>query len=557
MNKYITLTKVFLKNTSTKLSSNGKGKLPKTIILYAILILSFLPLVSMFAGVTASSYSYLKSIHQEGVILSAAMSASSTIIFVFGMFFVMSVFYFSSDIENLLILPVKPSIILMAKFTVVLIYEYFAEVIILVPVVTTFGVKSNAGLLYYIYGIIIFLTLPIMPLIIDALISIFVMRFAGFTKNKDRFKIIAQMSSLIFIVGINIIIQRIGNGASKGLEMAKLLTQGNNSLVSTSSKLFINIRYASEALISSGINGITNMLIYLIITLLLLILFIIFSDIFYLKGVVGITQTQAKRKILSSEKITKQSDKKSKIFSYTIKELNILFRTPVYFMNCVVMNFLWPVFFIIPIVSQPGLLKKAKNAHIYLNMILENSRTLGILVAIVFGVSLFFSMANPIASTSISREGKNIFINKFIPMEYKKQILSKAISAFILNFSGVMLMILIVSIVGKPPLYLVAMAVLLVVIGVIFSVFVGLFIDLNYPKLDWDNEQRAVKQNLNVIIGILIGLVTAGIVIFLTIKFKIILSVIFPAILVIFLVLDIILYRIIITKGVELYKNIE
>ena len=346
MNKYISLTKVFLKNTSTKLSSNGKGKLPKTIILYAILILSFLPLVSMFAGVTASSYSYLKSIHQEGVILSAAMSASSTIIFVFGMFFVMSVFYFSSDIENLLILPVKPSIILMAKFTVVLIYEYFAEVIILVPVVTTFGVKSNAGLLYYIYGITIFLTLPIMPLIIDALISIFVMRFAGFTKNKDRFKIIAQMSSLIFIVGINIIIQRIGNGASKGLEMAKLLTQGNNSLVSTSSKLFINIRYASEALISSGINGITNMLIYLIITSVLLILFIIFSDIFYLKGVVGITQTQAKRKILSSEKITKQSDKKSKIFSYTIKELNILFRTPVYFMNCVVMNFLWPVFFI-------------------------------------------------------------------------------------------------------------------------------------------------------------------------------------------------------------------
>jgi ABC-2 type transport system permease protein len=557
MNKYISLTKVFLKNTSTKLSSNGKGKLPKTIILYAILILSFLPLVSMFAGVTASSYSYLKAIHQEGVILSAAMSASSTIIFVFGMFFVMSVFYFSSDIENLLILPVKPSIILMAKFTVVLIYEYFAEVIILVPVMTTFGVKSNAGLLYYIYGIIIFLTLPIMPLIIDALISIFVMRFAGFTKNKDRFKIIAQMSSLIFIVGINIIIQRIGNGASKGLEMAKLLTQGNNSLVSTSSKLFINIRYASEALISSGINGITNMLIYLIITSVLLILFIIFSDIFYLKGVVGITQTQAKRKILSSEKITKQSDKKSKILSYTIKELNILFRTPVYFMNCVVMNFLWPVFFIIPIVSQPGLLKNAKNAHIYLNMILENSRTLGILIAIVFGVSLFFSMANPIASTSISREGKNIFINKFIPMEYKEQILSKAISAFILNFLGVMLMILIVSIVGKPPLYLVAMAVLLVVIGVIFSVFVGLFIDLNYPKLDWDNEQRAVKQNLNVIIGILIGLVTAGTVIFLTIKFKIILSVIFPAILVIFLVLDIILYRIVITKGVELYKNIE
>ncbi|MFL0198077.1 transporter [Clostridium sp. WILCCON 0269] len=561
MNKYITLTKIFLKNNSIGLLKAEKRTLSKTIkhlLLYVILIISLLPLASMFAVITTSSYGFLKPLHLEGIILSASMSISSTIIFAFGIFFIMSVFYFSSDIDNLLVLPVKPWIILMSKFTIVLIYEYFTEFIILVPVMGAFGIKSSAGLLYYIYSIIIFFTLPIIPLIIAALITILIMRFSGFTRNKDRFKTIAQMCILIFVVSINLISQKLGKGISSGEDMAKFLTSGNNSILKSSSKLFINIKYAVESLINSTtINGISNMILYLLIIAAFLVLFVVFSETFYIKGVIGMTQIQAKRKILSSSEIAKQSTKRSKMLTYTIKELNILFRTPVYFMNCVVMNFIWPLFFIIPIISQKDLLKNLKHTHNYLNTIISDNVTLGILVSIVFGISIMLSMINPIASTAISREGKNIFVNKFIPMNYKKQLLSKALAAFIINFSGIMLIILLITIIITPPLPLVAVVVLLSVIGTVFSIFLGIFIDLNYPKLNWDNEQRAVKQNFNVIISMLAGAFAGGIVIFSTIKFKIIFSITFPLIIIVFLIADIILYKIVTTKGVTLYKNIE
>lgn len=561
MNKYITLTKIFLKNNSIGLLKAEKRTLSKTIkhlLLYVILIISLLPLASMFAVITTSSYGFLKPLHMEGIILSASMSISSTIIFAFGIFFIMSVFYFSSDIDNLLVLPVKPWIILMSKFTIVLIYEYFTEFIILVPVMGAFGIKSSAGLLYYIYSIIIFFTLPIIPLIIAALITILIMRFSGFTRNKDRFKTIAQMCILIFVVSINLISQKLGKGISSGEDMAKFLTSGNNSILQSSSKLFINIKYAVESLINSTtINGISNMILYLLIIAVFLVLFVVFSETFYIKGVIGMTQIQAKRKILSSSEIAKQSTKRSKMLTYTIKELNILFRTPVYFMNCVVMNFIWPLFFIIPIISQKDLLKNLKYTHNYLNTIISNNVTLGILVSVVFGISIMLSMINPIASTAISREGKNIFVNKFIPMNYKKQLLSKVLAAFIINFSGIMLIILLITIIITPPLPLVAVVILLSVIGTVFSIFLGIFIDLNYPKLNWDNEQRAVKQNFNVIISMLVGAFAGGIVIFFTIKFKIIFSITFPLIIIIFLIADIILHKIVTTKGVTLYKNIE
>lgn len=558
MNKYFSLTKVFLKNASAGFAKDGKGKLPKTIMFSILLILSFLPLAAMFASATATAYGFLKSIQQEGTILSFAMSISSVIIFAFGIFFVMSVFYFSADVENLLTLPVKPSVILMSKFTVVLIYEYFTEAVILLPIIVTFGVKSSAGIVYYLYSIIVFLTLPIMPLIMGALISILIMRFSSFTKNKDRFKTIAQMSILIFVVGINLITQKIGKGASSGAEMAKLLKEGNNSLLKVSSKLFINIKYGAEALInSSNLNGITNILIYIFIAVVLLILFIVFSEAFYLKGVIGMTQSQAKRKMLSSEEISKKSCRKSKMLTYTIKELNILFRTPIYFMNCVIINFIWPLFLVIPMVSQPESFKILKDAHNYLNVFLVDDKVKGILAAIVFATAVMLAMMNPIATTAISREGKNIFVNKYIPMDYKQQILSKALSAFIINFSGFMLMILLITVVARPPLYILAVSTLLGVIGTVFSIFLGIFIDLNYPKLHWDNEQRAVKQNFNVIIGMILGILAAGIVVMAAIKLNIVFNIIFPLITVVFSVVDIIIYKIVTTKGVELYKNIE
>ena len=561
MNKYISLTKVFLKNSSSNFLKDKKGSLSKTIkqlLLYAVIILSLLPLISMFGVATTSSYDILKPLNQEGIILSAAMSISSAVIFTFGIFFIMSVFYFSSDVDTILVLPVKPWIILISKFTIVLIYEYITEVVVLMPVMVAFGVKNSAGLIYYIYSIIIFLTLPIVPLIIAGLITILIMRFSGFTKNKDRFKTIAQICILIFVLGVNLILQKLGKGFSSGADMTKLLAQGNNSLLKSSSKIFINIRYAVESLISgSSLAGILNMLLYLLITAILLTIFIIFSEAFYIKGVIGMNQIQAKHKVLTSSEITKKSAKRSKVLTYTVKELKILFRTPVYFMNCVIMNFIWPLFLIIPLVSQKDFIKNFTYMRRYFNTIISDNVTLGISISMVFGVSLMLSIINPIGCTAISREGKNIFVNKYIPMDYKNQLLSKALAAFIINFSGIMLMIFLIAIIVRPPLHIFIIMISLSVIGTIFSIFLGIIIDLNYPKLNWDNEPRAVKQNFNVLVIMILGSLITGIVIFSTIQLHMSFHIILPLIIIIFSIIDIVLYKIITTRGVNLYKNIE
>jgi ABC-2 type transport system permease protein len=194
MNNYLSLTKVLLKNGSNSFSSDGKKNF-KSIFLILLVIGAFIPMLSGISAFISETYNVLLKIKQEGVILGFGLSAVSLAIFFFGIFYIINVFYFSKDIENLLPLPFRPYEILLAKLTVTIIYEYLTEIIFLLPILITYGVKSSASFGYYIYCLLIFLILPIVPLIISSILDMIVLRFTNIAKNKDRLRIISGISS--------------------------------------------------------------------------------------------------------------------------------------------------------------------------------------------------------------------------------------------------------------------------------------------------------------------------------------------------------------------------
>ena len=152
-------------------------------------------------------------------------------------------------------------------------------------------------------------------------------------------------------------------------------------------------------------------------------LFYIFfsANFFYFKGVVGISEAPSARKGWMENGLERTVRRSSPVKSYTLKELRLLFRTPVYFLNCVVMNFLWPLFLLIPFFTQPEAFKML----LMVESFVQDSQRGGIVLAIFFALSLFVSATNSIASTTFSREGQNIFVNKYLPIDYRKQLLAK------------------------------------------------------------------------------------------------------------------------------------
>lgn len=118
MYKMLNLTKILLKNSINfwGKSPKSKAQLIKKTGLFLVFILAFTPLVLTFGYMISGAYDLLIPVGQEGVLLSLSLSLVSMMIFFFGIFYVISVFYFTKDIEYLLPLPLRPWEIIGAKF---------------------------------------------------------------------------------------------------------------------------------------------------------------------------------------------------------------------------------------------------------------------------------------------------------------------------------------------------------------------------------------------------------------------------------------------------------
>jgi ABC-2 type transport system permease protein len=444
--------------------------------------------------------------------------------------------------------------ILGAKFMVVMIYEYLTELVFLLPIMAAFGIKSGAGILYYAYAIIIFLTVPIVPLVVSSLISMIIMRFIPFTKNKDAFKTVAGVFGLALAIGFNIVFQRMGANSQNQDQLMLLMLQGNNSLLNTTSKFIPTVKAAANAMLySSDIKGIINLLLFLFISLAALGILLLLGEVLYFKGVIGISEASSKRKKLSKKELDESTTQNSMLKSYIAKELKLLFRTPAYFMNCVLMNFLFPIIFLIPVFSQPEIAKSLGTVR----YIIKGGNVPGYILSMAFGFMMFIAVSNPTASTAISREGQNIFVCKYLPVSYKKQIMAKVLSSIILNCIGLGLMIILAMVILLPPVYMLVQLLIMAALITLFASFMGIFIDLNFPKLGWDNEQRAVKQNMNVIISMFGGIVVTGLVILVVSMFGLGIWSAFGVYIAVFAVLDVVLFWLISTVGVKMFGKIQ
>jgi ABC-2 type transport system permease protein len=548
------LTKLFLKNGYDSLGKGKKKAIPGAILIVIVMALMITSIGIPFGLFIGVSYDTLAPMGQEGAILGFILTLICMTIFIFGIFYVLTIFYFSKDVEFLLPLPLNPYEIVGAKLITVIIYEYLTEVVLLAPALIVYGIKSNAGILFYLYSIIIFLIVPIIPIVIAAIIDMIIMRFTNIGKHRDKLRVIGGVFALFVGVGINMVMQRTTSSFGSDEEMIQSLLTDKNSLLSSVSRLFPSAKFAAMSLAeATTLKGVQNFILFVIITVVFIGIFFILAQGLYFKGVIGGSETYSKRKKLTSSEFEREITQSSSVKAYITKELRLLVRTPAYFINCVIMNFLWPVFIIIPLATQDDVLKNIGSV----SKVFENKEIYGLVLGITFAISIFISASNGITATSISREGGNIFVSKYLPIAYRDQLIAKVLTGVILSGAGLIIILGIAMAIMKPPVYLMVLMLMVALTGIFFTALTGIYIDLKFPKLNWDNEQKAVKQNFNFVINMFFGIIVAILFIFIMIKFKLSMWYIFAMVIGIFGIVDVLLYYLLGTVGEKLFSKIE
>lgn len=497
MRKYLSLTRVLLKN-SMGMMSDGKSKKALKVFIYGVLAVCMIPLGFTLYMMFNTAMAQLQPLQQEGAVLALGFHISSLVTFLFSIFLIPSIFYFSKDSETLLALPLPPQTILSAKFSVCLVYEYAFTLIVCVPLYIAYANNAAIGIPYILLALAIFITLPIYPLVLSSIITMLLMRFVPFFKNRDRFNMIAGILSIILAFGFSFAMNS-GTIAEDPNALISMLTQGNNSMISLFSKIFPAIPFAAEALISSDA---LQLVYYILITCAALAVLVILGKWLYFKGAIGFSETKSSRKELSAKDFARVS-RHSKVRTYLIKELRLLIRTPVYAINCIGMCVLMPIMLLVIFITADAdvLLQQLPDITPYLDGMLPYA----VLAGMASG--FLFSNLNMISSTAISREGTNISFMKYIPMSLKQQLQAKVLSGILMSVISMLLtMVCVYFLLPIFPLTWYFAAAAASLITIVLGNYASLALDILHPKLVWEQEAAAVKQNMSGIVSMLAGM---------------------------------------------------
>lgn len=506
MGKTWALTRIMLKNGTGSPSKPGKaGRLPRFFI-PVLLAAAFTPIAIAIGNMVSLLYTALAPIGQEGAVLGLGLALAGIVVFMLGIFYVITVFYYAQDIEHLLPLPLKPAQIVTAKFATVLLYEYLTQLVLLGPLFVVYGVKSGSGPLYVLYALIVFAVMPVIPLVLGSIVAMVFMSFAGIARNKDRFRLAGGIIAVLASFGFNFFIQRTVNRSMRPEQIQDLIVGGDNALVELSTRSFPSAKLAANALLeSSAWSGLAWLALFIGLSGLVYVVFAVLAERLYFKGVLGMSETSARRVRLSGGELDRRTAQRSALSSLMAKELRLLLRTPPFFLNCVLMSLLWPVLLLIPVLSQPdsrGMLDAVKE------MVAAGSGS-ALVPSIGTALFLFISGSNMTASTSISREGTGYFVLKLIPVPYGTVIAAKAITGWLVTMAGLLLMWLVAWILFELPAPFALAMLPIGIAAALFACLTGVMLDLLMPKLEWDNEQRAVKNNVNGLFNLLIAVVVA------------------------------------------------
>ena len=454
------------------------------------------------------------------MMLGLYLSVGVAVVFFFGILYVISVFYFSTDVEKLLPLPLRPEQIIAAKFLVSMLYEYVFLLVLAAPALTIYGIRSQMTAVYYLVMLLVFLLLPVIPLAIASVIVMVIMRFTPFARNKDRFNMVSMLlalgMSLVFTFGIQ------SMGSMDKFDLTTLITASANKLATITASAFPGTSYAASALAQPGtLAGSADLGLLLLFVAAAITLVLSAGKLLYFKGVIGISAARANRRRLSSDELALAGKSGSAFLTYMAKDVRILLRTPIYFANCVLMNFLWPLFLLLPFLSGNEGLSLGQIRDIAHPLLFEGQRPgLTISLAIAFAGSMLLASTNGIAASALSREGSLLYIMKVIPMSYTRQVAAKIAVGLAFSSIGILMTVPFIIYFLQPPVWYMLLLAGILPGGLLLPNLGGILFDLLWPKLHWDNEAIAVKRNMNVLFGMLAALFIAGLIAVPIIYFK-------------------------------------
>ena len=480
-------------------------------------------------------------LHLQEIVLSIFVFLVSIIVIGEGIYKTGPLLFNCKDDQLLLSLPIKRSTIFFVRVFKFYVFEVLFNALFIIPLIIAYiRWADTISYTFFITSAIMLLILPVIPIVLSCIIGTITSSIVSRFKYKNIAQIITTTFLLIGIFYVSLNLDGFFNYLTKH--------------ATTLNDFITKIYYPAGVYANLSTNfNIIDLLIFIGINIVLLISTILILSKFYFKI------NSRLKKVTTTEKVNINRltiKKKAITHSLIKKEFSTFFNTPVFIINA---GFGLVLFIVVAIGISikfndfvPILTDKDK-FNIAKDIIYNN---LSLLVFLLIAMAGFMTS---ITNSVISLEGKNINIVKSLPIKTKTILMSKIYSSLIITTPPILIGDIILFTRFKMNIIEICLLLVLSILIPLISHFVGLIVNLKYPKLDWENTAEVVKQSTSSFVSVMIGIVlmVANAMIIAKIVGKVSSTLILLLAVFLYLIIDIILYVYLINKSTKEFDQLS
>nr|MDD6335356.1 hypothetical protein [bacterium] len=361
------------------------------------------------------------------------------------------------------------------------------------------GLYASAGIAFYLKALVIALMLPALPLAIAVIPSLIMMQILKLCKNRDGVMMVLNLVLLVAIMAGSMSL----SGSMAGLEEPGAVENALNGLLSRIVGIFPPGAWAAQALILPGVQGLLWLLAYVGISLVSIAVVYALGAVMYPKTASLSAEAPAKA---ARKSAAGSGRRRSAASAIALKEWRVMMRSPVYAMNCLSGMLIGPIILLMPLFMNGG-----DGGLDEVGQMIGSLSDNAIPWLVLAGLLCFISGIQPGASTCLSREGGMLWHLRTLPLDSRDIVRGKWRVNQLLCTAGTVLTGVIAALVYHMPAMMAVYGITVAVAASVPLTLLSMLIDFMHPKLVWDNETEAIKQNMNALVAMGLGMVFIGV----------------------------------------------
>ena len=466
-------------NLLTK-GKNGKpvrvsvGKVVLMTLLFLYLAIAF---VGMFTAFSVSLGMTFLPLGQDDMYFGMLMLIAFSMILVLSIFETKAELFDCKDNELLMAMPIKPSHIIISRIFTVLVYNYAECAAVMLPAVVVYAFMGG-GYTGVVGGLVVLATLPILATAISSAFGYVLSAISKRIKNKTLISTV--LSVLFLVVYFYVYSNLLGNTSEGGSDT---LTIPEIPAIS-----FIGRAASLDPLYTVGFAAVSlfiGFLAYRIISAR-------YISIVAGPAAVSFTEYRAKR-----------LEKRSVRSALIRKELNRFFSSSLYIINSSIGG-LFAIFTAVMLCVKGGELEL---------VLTQIGLPKDCLYLCVIATLAMCASLNTTSASSVSLEGKGLWIIKSMPIDGRDVLGAKLITHIIVTFVPMLIASVIAVIsAGGFGLELPFIIAIPLLTSLLFGLL-GLVLNVALPKLEYTNDTQVIKQSMAVMFTMLAAMLWDAIMI--------------------------------------------